>query len=38
MTAELIDKQVDITLLREGSERQVTAVPAELDTGATRRR
>jgi S1-C subfamily serine protease len=38
MTAELIGKHVDIMLLREGSERQVTAVPAELDTGATRRR
>jgi S1-C subfamily serine protease len=38
MTADLIGKHVDITLLREGSERQVTAVPAELDTGATRRR
>jgi serine protease Do len=38
MTAELIDKHVDITLLREGSERQVTVVPAELDTGPTRRR
>jgi S1-C subfamily serine protease len=38
MTAGLIGKQIDITLLRQGSERQVTAVPAELDTAVTRRR
>jgi S1-C subfamily serine protease len=38
MTAGLIGKQIDITLLRQGSKRQVTAVPAELDTAVTRRR
>ena len=38
MTAGLIGKQVDIILQRQGSERQVTVVPAELDTGVTRRR
>lgn len=38
MTADLIGKHLDITLLRQGSERQVTVVPGELDTGVTRRR
>ena len=38
MSADLIDKRIDILLLRGGSERRVTVVPAELDTSATRRR
>jgi S1-C subfamily serine protease len=38
MTADLIDKRIDITLLREGAERQVSAVPAELDTSIRRAR
>ena len=38
MTADLIDKRVDITLLREGGEQRVTVVPAELDTAARRPR
>jgi S1-C subfamily serine protease len=38
MGAELIGKRIDITLLREGRELQVTAVPAELDTSVRRTR
>jgi S1-C subfamily serine protease len=36
MTSELIGKRVRITVLREGSEREIVVVPAELDTGAAR--
>jgi S1-C subfamily serine protease len=38
MTAELIDKRVEIMLLRQGGARRVTVVPAELDTGVRRSR
>jgi S1-C subfamily serine protease len=38
MTADLIGQRVDVTLLREGSERQMTLVPAELDTSVRRAR
>jgi serine protease Do len=38
MGADLIDKRIDITLLREGREQRVTAVPAELDTSVRRAR
>jgi S1-C subfamily serine protease len=38
MTADLIGQRVDVTLLREGSERQMTIVPAELDSSVRRAR
>jgi hypothetical protein len=38
MSADLIGQRVEITLLREGRERVVTVVPAELDTAARRER
>jgi S1-C subfamily serine protease len=38
MTAELIGKRVRLRILRSGSEREVRAVPGELDTSARSRR
>jgi S1-C subfamily serine protease len=38
MSAALIGKRIDITLLREGREQRVTLVPAELDTSVRRAR
>jgi S1-C subfamily serine protease len=36
MSSELIGKRIRITVLRQGSEHEVVAVPAELDTGSAR--